>query len=172
MISNIIGRYLLSKGRITSEQLFSLLIEKKRIRVKMGLIAVAEGFMTQTQAELVYDYQSVVDKKFGEIAVEKGYLTEWEVESLLDKQGDAYLAFAQALSNQHLMNVEQLEECMRQFQKEYHLTLPDMEDLKSNDADRILPICMPAGCVSGGENHYLHMAGTCLLYPSPSPRDS
>ena len=149
MISNIIGRYLLSKGLITSEQLFILLLEKKRIHIKMGLIAVAEGFMTQTQAELVYDYQSVMDKKFGEIAIEKGYLTEWEVESLLDKQGDAYLAFAQALSNQHLMNVEQLEECMREFQREYHLTLPDMEDLKSNDADRILPICMPAGCKNG-----------------------
>ena len=162
MISNIIGRYLLSKGLITSEQLFILLLEKKRIHIKMGLIAVEEGFMTQTQAELVYDYQSVMDKKFGEIAIEKGYLTEWEVESLLDKQGDAYLAFAQALSNQHLMNVEQLEECMREFQREYHLTLPDMEDLKSNDADRILPICMPAGCMSGGKNHYLHMAGTAL----------
>ena len=130
MISNIIGRYLLSKGLITSEQLFILLLEKKRIHIKMGLIAVAEGFMTQTQAETIM-----------------------MVESLLDKQGDAYLAFAQALSNQHLMNVEQLEECMREFQREYHLTLPDMKDLKSNDADRILPICMPAGCMSGGKNH-------------------
>ncbi len=157
MISSIIGRYLLHKGLITSEHLYSLLLEKNRIRVKLGLIAVAEGYMTQAEAEQVYDYQSVVDKKFGEIAVEKGYLTEWEVESLLDRQEDAYLAFAQALSNQRLMNVEQLEECMREFQDEYHLTLTDMEDLKSNDADRILPICIP---VCG--NQYLHMAGTAL----------
>ena len=42
------------------------------------------------------------------------------------------------------------------------MTLPDMEDLKSNDADRILPICMSVGCMSGGKNHYLHMAGTAL----------
>lgn len=157
MISNIIGRYLLSKGLITSEQLYSLLLEKNRIHVKLGLIAVAEGFMTQAEAELVYDYQSVVDKRFGEIAVEKGYLTEEEVDSLLDRQEDAYLSFAQALTNQHLMNVEQLEEYMRDFQAEYHLTLTDMEDLKSNDADRILPICIP---MSG--NQYLHMAGTAL----------
>ena len=157
MISSIIGRYLLSKGLITSEQLYSLLLEKNRIRVKLGLIAVAEGFMTQAEAEQVYDYQSVVDKRFGEIAVEKGYLTEWEVESLLEKQEDAYLAFAQALSNQRLMNVEQLEEYMKELQAEYHLTLTDMEDLKSNDVDRILPICIPMG-----ENQYLHMAGTAL----------
>lgn len=157
MISSIIGRYLLNNGRITSEQLYSLLLEKNKIHVKLGLIAVAEGFMTQAEAEQVYDYQSVVDKKFGEIAVEKGYLTEGEVESLLDKQEDAYLAFAQALSNQHLMNVEQLEECMREFQEEYHLTFTDMEDLKSNDVDRILPICIPMG-----GNQYLHMAGTAL----------
>ena len=133
MISSIIGRYLLHKGHITSEQLYSLLLEKQRIHVKLGLIAVAEGMMTQAQADEVYDYQSVVDKRFGELAVDKGYLTEWEVESLLEKQGDDYLTFAQALVNQKLMSVVQLEQHVREFQMEYHLTLTDIEDLKSND---------------------------------------
>ena len=63
MISNIIGRYLLSKGLITSEQLFILLLEKKRIHIKMGLIAVAEGFMTQTQACLLYTSPSPRDTR-------------------------------------------------------------------------------------------------------------
>lgn len=162
MISSIVGRYLLHKGHITSEQLYSLLLEKQRIHVKLGLIAVAEGMMTQAEADEVYDYQSVVDKRFGELAVDKGYLTEWEVESLLEKQGDDYLTFAQALVNKKLMSVVELEQHMREFQMEYHLTLTDIEDLKSNDADRILPICIPMESIPMGDNQYLHMAGTAL----------
>lgn len=157
MVSSIIGRYLLSREYITSEQLYSLLLEKSRIHVRLGLIAVAEGLMTQAQADEVYSYQSSVDKRFGELAVEKGYLTEWEVDRLLEKQGNAYLAFAQALSSQNVMPFEQLERYMEDFQSEYHLTLPDMEDLKSNDVDRILPICIPMG-----DNQYLHIAGIAL----------
>ena len=157
MVSSIIGRYLLSRKYITSEQLYSLLLEKRKIHVRLGLIAVAEGLMTQAQADEVYNYQSRVDKRFGELAVDKGYLTEWEVESLLEKQGNAYLAFAQALSSQNVMPFEQLELYMEEFQSEYHLTLPDMEDLKSNEVDRILPICIPMV-----DNQYLHIAGIAL----------
>lgn len=162
MISSMIGRYLLHRGHITSEQLYSLLLEKERIHVKLGLIAVSEGMMTQAQADEVYGHQAVVDKRFGELAVDMGYLTEGEVEALLDRQGDDYLTFAQALVNQKLMSVEQLEQYMDEFQSEYHLTLTDMEDLKSNDADRILPVCIPMDEIPAGDNQYLHMAGTAL----------
>lgn len=145
MVSVIIGNYLLEKGLITYEQFRDLLVEKNRVRVKLGLIAVAEGLMTKEEADRVNALQTVMDKRFGDIAVERGYLAEGHVETLLKKQGNAYLAFAQALEDQQLMSVDQLEQYMIDFQIENQLTISEIEDLKSGDVDRILPLYIPIG---------------------------
>ena len=157
MISNIVGNYLVSKGVITFEQFKDLLVEQRKARVKLGLIAVAEGLMTQEEADKINKLQANMDKRFGEIAVEKKYLTEGQVMALLKKQGNAYLTFAQALENQQLMTVEQLEQYMVDFQHDNQFTASNMEDLKSDDIDRILPLYMP---IDGGE--YLEMAGIAM----------
>lgn len=157
MVSSIVGNYLLDKGVISFEQFKDLLAEQQKVRVKLGLIAVAEGLMTQEEADKVNRLQAVMDKRFGDIAVEKKYLTEGQVEALLKKQGNAYLAFAQALENQQLMTVEQLEQYMVDYQHENQLTVSDMEDLKSDDVDRILPLYMPIG-----SEKYLNIAGTAM----------
>ena len=53
MISKILGNYLISKGKITPEQLDDVIEEITRVRVKLGLIAVAEGMITQEQADKI-----------------------------------------------------------------------------------------------------------------------
>ena len=143
MVSSIVGNYLLAKGLISEEQLTDIFAEQRKVRVKLGLIAVAEGLMTQEEADRVNQLQAVMDKRFGDIAVDKGYLTEGQVDSLLKKQGNAYLAFAQALENQQLMTVEQLEQYLIDYQCENSLTASDMEAIKSDDVDRILRLYLP-----------------------------
>lgn len=157
MVSSIIGNYLIGKGLISREQFSDLLNEQQKARVKLGLIAVAEGLMTQEEADHVNHLQTVMDKRFGDIAVEKGYLTEGQVSTLLKKQGNAYLAFAQALENLQLMTIEQLEQYMLDYRFENQWTASNMEDLKSDDADRILPLFLPAG-----SEKYFGAAGTAL----------
>ncbi len=157
MVSSIVGNYLVSKGVISVEQFKDLLAEQRKVRVKLGLIAVAEGLMTQEEADKVNRLQATMDKRFGDIAVERKYLTKGQVESLLKKQGNAYLAFAQALENQQLMTIEQLEQYMVDFRHDNQFTVSDIEDLKSDDIDRILPLYMP---IAGIE--YTEIAGTAL----------
>lgn len=157
MVSNIVGNYLVENHVITLEQFRDLSREQRKVRVKLGLIAVAEGLMTQEEADKVNKLQTVMDKRFGDIAIEKGYLTEGQVGALLKKQGNAYLIFAQALENLDLLTIEQLEQYMIDFQRDNQLTYSDMEDLKSDDVDRILPLYMPVE----GEK-YLNVVGTAL----------
>jgi len=157
MVSSIVGNYLVDHNLITVEQFGDLLKEQQKVRVKLGLIAVAEGLISQEEADKINRLQAVMDKRFGDIAVEKGSLTQGQVEALLKKQGNAYLAFAQALENQQLMSIEQLEQYMIDFQRDYSLTISDMEDLKSDDVDRILPLYMPAG-----SDKYFNAVGTAL----------
>ena len=157
MVSSIVGNYLMEKGLLTGEQFRDILNEQQKVRVKLGLIAVAEGLMTQEEADRVNQLQAVMDRRFGDIAVEKGYLTEGQVNSLLKKQGNAYLAFAQAMENQQLMTIEQLEQILLDYRCENHFTASDMDALKSDDVDSILPLFLPVDSEA-----YYGIAGTAV----------
>ena len=157
MVSSIVGNYLVEKGALTNEQLCTVMDEQRKARVKLGLIAVAEGLMTTEEAEIVNMLQTAMDKRFGDIAVEKGYLTDGQVEALLKKQGNGYLAFAQALENLQIMTIEQLTRHLADFQQENNFTASDMDDLKSDDADRILKLYLDSDC-----QKYLDLAGTAF----------
>lgn len=157
MVSSILGNYLVDKGVLTKEQFDNVIAEKKKVRVKLGLIAVAEGLMTAEEAEVVNMLQTAMDKRFGDIAVEKGYLNEGQVETLLKKQGNGYLAFAQAMENLQIMTLEQLADHMANFQQENNFTASDMDDLKSDDVDRILPLYLDNDC-----QKYLDLVGTAF----------
>ena len=157
MVSSIVGNYLMGKGLLTGEQFRDILNEQQKVRVKLGLIAVAEGLMTQEEADRVNQLQAVMDRRFGDIAVEKGYLTEGQVNSLLKKQGNAYLAFAQAMENQQLMTIEQLEQILLDYRCENNFTASDMDALKSDDVDSILPLFLPVDSEA-----YYGIAGTAV----------
>jgi len=157
MVASIIGSYLIEKGIITNEQLQDVLYEQSKVRVKLGLIAVAEGLMNGAEADRVNRQQAMQDKRFGDLAVEMGYLTEGQVESLLKKQGNAYMSFAQALADMGLMTIEQLEQCLVDFKDDKNLTNSDIEVIKSDDIERILPLYMPAG-----SDAYFEVAGICV----------
>jgi hypothetical protein len=147
----------MEKGLLTGEQFRDILNEQQKVRVKLGLIAVAEGLMTQEEADRVNQLQAVMDRRFGDIAVEKGYLTEGQVNSLLKKQGNAYLAFAQAMENQQLMTIEQLEQILLDYRCENNFTASDMDALKSDDVDSILPLFLPVD-----SEVYYGIAGTAV----------
>lgn len=134
------GKYLEDKGILTSEQYHSIMAECKTSRVKLGLLAVEEGAMTEAQAEEVNTLQQMQDRRFGDIAVEKGYLTEEQVSVLLERQADSYLLFVQALVERNILELDQIQKEINTYKKEERMTALDIEALKSGDVDRIVPI--------------------------------
>lgn len=143
MTGYILGDYLVKSGKITKEQLKEVLADAEKVRVKLGLIAVAEGFMTVGEAEEVNRLQAVMDKRFGDIAVESGYLTEQQVAALLKKQGNEYMVFLQTLVDKKLMNIEAADKILKEYQSEKHLTDEICEAIKSGDVDGMIPMFLP-----------------------------
>jgi len=151
MVESIIGSYLVDSGRITQQQFRAALDKMDAVRVKLGLIAVSEGFMTFAQAEEVNRLQAICDKRFGDIAVEKGYLSDEQVGKLLKRQGDAYLAFIQALEDDKLITIGEVNNVMEEFKKNACLTNTELEDIKSDDVEKIVDVFLPeeAGAYKG-----------------------
>ena len=144
MVESIIGSYLVDSGRITRQQFRAALDKMDSVRVKLGLIAVSEGFMTFAQAEEVNRLQAICDKRFGDIAVEKGYLSDEQVGKLLKRQGDAYLTFIQALEDDKLITIGELSNVLEEFRQKKCLTNTELEDIKSDDVDKIVGVFLPS----------------------------
>lgn len=143
MVEYILGNYLVKAGKITQEQFQNTLKKQESVRVKLGVIAVSEGMMTTEQADEVNRLQAVIDKRFGDIAVEKGYLTDEQIGKLLKEQGSTYLMFVQTLVDEELITLEELDNIIGDFRKDNSFSNTDIENIKSDDVDRIVPIFMP-----------------------------
>lgn len=143
MIEYILGNYMVEKQKLTDAQLQKVLYAQHKVRVKLGLIAMSEGLMTKEQAEDVNRTQMIMDKRFGDIAVEKGYLTEVQVNRLLALQGSSYLSFIQTIVDEGILTYEDVQEAIILFQKENGFMNTEMEIMKSDDVDRLVPLFLP-----------------------------
>ena len=143
MVEYILGNYLVETGKITKEQLAQTLEKHDSVRVKLGLIAVAEGMMTLEQTNEVNRLQALMDQRFGDIAVQKGYLTDEQVGKLLKKQGNAYLSFIQALVDSEYLDMEDIDLVINSFRLINGYSNSEMDALKSDEAERIVPLFVP-----------------------------
>lgn len=140
MFGVFFGKYLEEKGILTNEQYNLILSDNKNSKVKLGLLAIESGFMTEDQAEEVNMLQQMQDRRFGDIAVEKGYLTDEQVGTLLKKQGDEYLLFVQALVENDILTLAEIQKELNSYKKAERFTAWEIEAIKSGDIDKIVPI--------------------------------
>ena len=140
MFDRIFANYLAECGKLSGQNLKDIFSIQDSKRVRLGVIAVSEKLMTIEQVEEVNQLQAVLDKRFGDIAIEKGYLNNEQVGRLLVLQGNSYLAFVQSVVDGGYLSMEEIENMLSQYQRENNFTLSNIEDLKSCDINRIMPI--------------------------------
>ncbi len=143
MVEYILGNYLVEANKITKEQLELALEKQDYVRVKLGLIAVAEGMMTLEQTDEVNRLQAIMDQRFGDIAVSKGYLTDEQIGKLLKKQGNSYLMFVQTLVDNGYIAMDEVDELVEAFRQTNGYSHSDIDALKSDEVDRIVPLFIP-----------------------------
>ncbi len=140
MFGQLFGKYLVNKGVITNEDYRDMIKKQLEVHVKLGTIAVAEGLLTKEEAKYINEHQKQHDKRFGDIAVEKGLLTEAQVENLLKKQGNPYMQFLQVMLDSGKISVSQMDTEFAAFQKDNGFSSEDIEALKHEDFERIVPV--------------------------------
>lgn len=140
MFDRIFANYLLDEGKISKRDLDDIFLAQEQKRVRLGVIAVSEKLMTIEQVEEVNQLQAIYDKRFGDIATQKGYLTDEQVSRLLVLQGNSFLALMQSVVDNGCLTMSEFNDALEAYQRANNFTLSNMEDLKSCDIDRIIPI--------------------------------
>ena len=140
MFSQLFGKYLVKQSLLTEDTYKQIIEKQMTVRVKLGTIAVAEGLLTEDQVEKINQLQRQLDKRFGDIAIEKGLLTSDQMSALLSKQGNAYLQFVQLLTELTELTTGDIEQHLKAFQKESGFSDTEMDALKSDDIDKLIPL--------------------------------
>lgn len=140
MFIQLFSNYLVGQSVITIEQRDTFQEELQKTRVKLGTIAIAEGLLTKEQAEEINHQQTLQDRRFGDIAVELEYLTQAQVSELLGKQGDISMKFFQLLIDTLGLSMENVTEHLRGFQKAHGFTDAELEAVKEDDFETIIPL--------------------------------
>lgn len=151
MFGQYFGNYLVEKNKISQAEFEDAMLTQQVSRVKLGLIAVAEKLLTTKQAEEINEIQKRMDRRFGDIAIEKGYLLTEEVTYLLNAQGNPYLKFIQALTDKNILTIEEIEDFIEKYRKDNDFSDFDIDALKSDDIDRIIPVFVDIDIPFGGE---------------------
>ena len=139
MFSQFFGNYLMRIGKISADQFQTCMEYMRSNRVKLGLIAESEGILTRQQADELNRLQMQTDKRFGDLAIEKGYLTDNDISRLLKLQGNPYLIFIQSLEENDFIKRSDFDDLIADFQKAEGLSNSDLEAIKFDDFDRLLP---------------------------------
>ena len=140
MFIQLFSNYLVGQSVITIEQRDSFQDEIQKTRVKLGTIAVAEGLLTEAQAEEINHQQTQQDRRFGDIAIELKYLTEEQVSELLNRQGDESMKFFQLLVDTTDLSVEAVAEHLNSFQKVHGFTDEELAAVQKDDFESIIPL--------------------------------
>ena len=137
MYTQFFGNYLLEKNVITTEQLLDALKEQSKVHLKLGTLAIHEGYMTAGEVDNIVIMQTHQDKKFGELAIEQGYLTPGQVDALLEVQKPDYLLLGQVLIEKGILSNTQFENIMVQYQSENEL-LQDYSNFQKKKFDEMV----------------------------------
>lgn len=121
MYAQFFGNYLLSKNVVTNDQLIQAMQKKSSTQIRLGTLALHAGYMTANEIDRVIILQTHYDKRFGEIAISEGYLTEAQVTELLKQQKPDFLLLGQALVEDHVLDNEQLQNLIIDYQSENEL---------------------------------------------------
>ena len=111
------GEYLVYAELISKEQLQEATEYVDSKNVRLGALAVEQGFMTNTQADALNKKQREVDKPFGALAVEHGLLIEEQLNELLEIQKQRRIRIGDAIKTLKLLDEAAVEKAFTEFQK-------------------------------------------------------
>ncbi|MBT6176074.1 MAG: hypothetical protein HOI23_02430 [Deltaproteobacteria bacterium] len=111
------GEYLVYLELITKDQLGQATNYVDSHNVRLGQLAVDQGFMTNTQADALNKKQREVDKPFGALSVEHGLLTEEQLNELLTIQKAKRIRIGDAIKTLELLTAQVLEDAFTKFEK-------------------------------------------------------
>lgn len=137
MYTQFFGNYLLSHKIVTRSELFSAMERMEHGHMRLGTLAIHEGYMVSGEVDEVVIEQTHTDRKFGEISIDLGFLTREQVVELLHMQSLDYLLLGQTLVDDGILTTHQLENIIADYKSENKLYDLDLAEDNHINVERM-----------------------------------
>ncbi len=138
MYTQFFGNFLLNNKVVNPDQLLDLMTAQQKAHIKLGTLAIHEGYMTADEVDSIIIMQTHEDKMFGELAVEMGYLTPGQLETLVGKQIPDYLLLGQLLVEKGYCTNAEFENLLLKYQSENELASLEQRNADRNNVFKII----------------------------------
>lgn len=165
MYAQFFGNYLLERNAVTRKQLIDAMKQMASEEVKLGALAIHEGYMTASEVDNIVIMQTHQDKRFGELAIKEGYLTPEQVSELLKKQPPSFLLLGQILVERGIINNSELENLIVDYESYNELSDFDFSDETMENINHIIDSFLvdTKQTLSKPELSFLHLLFNNLL---------
>jgi CheY-specific phosphatase CheX len=143
MLNRLFGNYLVEKQQITQQQLDDLLPVQKDFKAEVETIAVINKVMTTSIAQELLNQIDKGNERFGEKAIDAGYLTDDKLDQILTYQSNSFMKFIQSLLDKELINLEQINPSLSEFQQLGGYNDEQMASLIHDDLEECINIFVP-----------------------------
>ena len=164
MINLYFGNYLLRNRLVDAVTLRSMLDIQQDTHLRLGVLAMHEGFMSASQVDEVNEAQKQMDARFGEIAVQKGYLNEADLDRLLTQQARGGAELTQMLIDQGVFSPHEMEKIVAAYRKENRLSDEEEQALQRGDVEQLMKPFVANQCTLAGIPHSGELAAYGSLF--------
>lgn len=136
MLNRLFGNYLVEKGKLTSEQLDTLLPVKQQFKAEVEVIAIITKAMTPAAVMELLDK----DEPFGEAAMNAGLITDDKLDDLLVHQSNNFMKFLQLLVNNGYLSYGDIHQELNAFQQKNGYNDAQLSALVQNDLEQCIEL--------------------------------
>lgn len=143
MLNRLFGNYLVEKGKITLEQLDTLLPVREEFKAGVEIIAIITKVMAPAVVQELSEHIDKASEHFGEAAVNSGIITDDKLDEILAYQSNAFMKFVQLLVDNGYVSYENINHELDEFQQEKELNDVQLSALIHDDLEHCISIFVP-----------------------------
>lgn len=143
MLNRLFGNYLVEKGKLTLEQLNTLLPVGKQLQADVEVISIVTKAMTPVVVQELLESIAGKSEQFGEAAVNAGIITDYKLDDILAHRSNDFMKFLQLLLNRGYFSYEDINQELNAFQQKNEFSDEQLNALIHDDLEQCIHLFVP-----------------------------
>lgn len=141
MLNHLFGNYLVEKGKLTAEQLDTLLPVEKEFKAEVEVIAIVTKAMTSSAVLELIDKGN---EDFGEAAVEAELISDDKLDDILAYRSNNFIKFIQLLVNNGYLSYGDINQALNEFEQKNELNDEQLYAMIYDDWEQCIELFVPS----------------------------
>lgn len=143
MVNRLFGNYLVKKDFLSDDKLDGLFPLDKEKKADITTIAVLKKMLSASEVTTIISELDTVDQHFGEFVVTNNILLDRDVDKLFSYQNNKFYMFIQQLIDDNIIELENINFLIDDFQKDSEFSQEVMDSLIADDVEEIIKLLIP-----------------------------